>query len=493
MVLSIESAELQVYHPGNESDRSPDLTIPGKHIASASISQRVHKEMDKVTFEIHNDHARYTDAVQHRDRIVFRTVLRDEAVGHTGEGYGLSSFGLDSHGGRSPPIVREWTGLIKGPIVTEYTNDYDSILSFDASDFVFGILDDRIITIGKRETPGDEIARQIVEESAPEIDTSGIGRFDQTDYFGNARNALKALIDVAEQVDGILSGHGRTISFQPRDSIEASFNLRWQDIGTLSIRYNDDNLTTKVRVDGGTAPETYDSQQTQTGYQTISQNDQMLQQFEMPKSTVAEIELWTHPTGSEANYVVRLQADDDGEPVNASETREDIAKKTLSHEFIDTDGFTTFQFPDHNAPDRLLWMIIQTEGEDQEIGINDTGTPAFRAKYKYPVAIQREGATINQYRPIEEQRKRKNISTFSAANDLAKASLEHSQYPETVVETDINSVRLHTVDPGTVLSLDFEEVGATGDFLVMQREDEYGSSAGALLSSTVKLQELATV
>ena len=493
MVLNVESAQLEVYHPGNDTIE-PDLVIPGPHIDSASVSKRVQKEMDKVKFDIHNDHAQYTGEIQHRDRLIFRTVLRANSPGLAGEGYGLSSYGLASYGGRSPPIVREWAGLIKGPIEVEYTNAYDSHLTFDATDFAFGILDDRIITKAAKETPAGEIVREIVDQVAPELNADGVEyNFDQTDYFANSRNGLKAVMDVADQADAILSGTGRTIHFRDPNQIEADFTLQWQDIGPPSVRYNDDDLVTRLRVDGGTAPETYDSQQVQTGYATITQDDPVIQQFKMPKNKVAEIELWTRPTGSNSNYVVRLQADDNGSPVNPSNNREDIAKKTLSHEFIGQDSFTTFLFPDHNAPGRTLWMIIQTEGDEQEIGVNDLGVPAYRAKYEYPIAIDKEGPTADQYRTIHRQRKRENLSTFAAANDFAEGALEHSKHPETVLEADVQSARLHAVDPGAVLFLDLEEVDAQGRFLVMERDDDYGGDAGALLSSTVKLQELSTV
>lgn len=495
MVLTIESSRLEVYHPGNRNpNNQPDFVIPGDHIDTLSLSERIQNAADSASVSLYNDHARYTGQLQHRDMFIFGVTLRKRGP-NVPSAYGLTDYGLGQYGGVSP-LSREWCGLIRGNIKNSYLGKFQNKIDFEAVDFVFGVLDDRVITESYTEREVADVVRDMVNMKAPEVDLNGVENTGVvTDVFFDGMNLRDAIIELSNHADAVVYATGNTLYFKPLETLSSVFDLDAHDIGEVSISSNDDGMANTVRVDGGTASEIYSQQTTQDEYTTITDTDRVAHQFQMPKATVSNIELWTNTTGSQADMTVRIQADDNGSPTGMENTKLDIAKRTLSYQFLDDDGYTTFSMPDHKAPGQTLWLIAQTNGGEQQVGIDTaSGDPAYNAKYEYPVAVRAsDNQSVDKYGTIEQVRARENLKTFDAAYSFGQSLLEHSHAPEKTVSGPVQSARLHQIHPGALVNAQFPMGDVSGDYIITERSDQYGENAAIILNTTVQAQKTSTL
>jgi len=475
MTKQLVDAELDVFKPTNDGD-VPDLTIPGSDLNSVSINSRVQNLVDTGSIELDNDRGAYSGVVTSGDRLEFQTRLE-------GEG-GLS---------------RRWTGLVR-PVTYEKTGATTGTLDLRVDDFVFGVLDMRVVVNAFEGASisgdPDAILNRILANNAPEVDRSQIQDVGESvNVVWNASSLLEAVSELADRGDAVASADHRSLVFQSISDIPVKFALDSSDKGLHSVKEKDDSLANEVRVEGGTGVQVDEEQTTRDGWTTVSDSNRIVHQLGTRKSEVARLELWTDPgrTGSGDNLVARLQADDGGEPKAVDSTESDIASKQLPSDFLAGDDWTTFLIPEHTLPDRNPWLILESAGgTGQDVAVDtSTDAPAYRAYYPYPLAtILADEGSVAEYRRREKPIRKETLKTRQQTNEVAKASLRHSAQPERTIEFPAESVRAHNLDPGEVIFVEEPDENFVGNAVVLEKRDRYD---GVHLSTTIVAQEVGTI
>lgn len=476
MPRPVVDAELEIYKPGNTST-TPDTTVPGPDIETVELTTRLQDLIDRARITLQNQGGAYTDAITSGDRLRFLTRLDGEAS-----------------------LSHRWTGLARTPHRTE-TGPATQQLELEADDFVFGVLDSRIVvnSFEERAISGasDAILETILANEAPEIDRSQIQSVGvSTSVTWNGVSLLEAVRELAKRGDAVAANDDTSLVWTRLTDVATAFVLQARDRGLASVNEDDDELANAVRVEGGVGTNVDDSQTTQDSYTTVSSSNRLTHQLSTRKSEVARLELWTRPTGSGDNVVVRLQKDDGGAPVAVSDRESDVARKTLASDFLANDDYTTFLIPSHTLPEPGPWLIIESDGSTgQDIGIDSaSGAPTYRAYYPYPLASVVEAqASIDRYRrrepaPIRDE----TLETRQRTNERARAELRHRREPHAQIEFPAESNRAHNLAPGDVIRVDEPELGLAADCIVTERQDTYDGAQNRL-SSAVTAQDIDTI
>lgn len=514
-MLSISDAYIDVFRPDNDTTTA-NFTVPADDIQRVDASVRAGQRKDSGTITLTNDNGTYTSGgkeIRSGDRLQVWTTLEDDidawgepnlggAVGGWGGEYGRiewggggtpsKSWGSGAWGGRHDRwscLVRDRTADLRSPSISD--------LQLKCEDFVFGLANKRLVFNHFDDTQisgtDDSIVDTIVDNEAPEIDKSRIETFTETtDANFDGVTLLDALKAMSDRADAVMRGRKKGLVLTDLSSISSSFDLSGTEIGRLTTKETDQGLANEVRVDGGTATDQDASQETQDTYTTVTNTSRATFRVDTRKSQIAEIEIWTKKTGSNDSVIVRLQKDDAGSPIAPDNRKSDIDSVTLSHEFLDDDGFTTFQFGEHTLPEPRPWVIIESDGTNgQDIGTDSNGNVTYKSKYPYNITTRDTNyASIQTYRKREHRIKAKSVQTFDEAREIVFEYLDHESVPEKTVEVPADSARTHRLTPLDVVTLDFPRELATGDYIVIERSDIF---EGTTLDSTLTLQEVDSV
>lgn len=473
MTRQLVDAELEVFKPTNDGD-VPDTTIPGSDIDSLTINSRVQDLIDTGRITLDNDGGAYTGLVTSGYRLRFSTQL-------------------DGENG----LTHRWTGIAR-PVKYDKTGPVTGSLELRVDDFVFGVMDMRTVVNAFEADPiagtADAVLNRILTNNAPEIDRSRIATIDTTvDVVWNGKPLIEAVRELADRADAIASMDDTSLVFRRLRDLSREFSLTSADKGLHTVEENDDRLANEVRVEGGTGVEIDDEQTTHDSTETVTETNRVETRIRTRKSTVARVEVWTEPTGSGDNVVVRLHPDEGGAP-KAPESREsDIARKTLSSDFLENGDWTTFLMPSHTLPDRDPWLIIESEGETgQDVGVEAaSGDAAYRAYYPYPLAtILADDGSIQEYRRREKTIRKETLKTRTQTKGVARAEIRHSKDPERTITFPAESVRAHNLKPGEVIGVDEPDERFVGDAVVVEKRDSYD---GVNLSTTFIAQDVSTV
>jgi hypothetical protein len=261
------------------------------------------------------------------------------------------------------------TGLIRNTTDTLSGADR-ATLSLNISDFVFSVLQFRRSTNAFDGTDVGQIIDTLVADDAPEIDRSGIDTSTgvTTDYSLNGRTLFDALTrDLAPLLpDGALLAHdGTRLIFRRFPDVSVKHDLTPTDLtAPYQFTFSDQRIQNSIRVDGGQGFDVEDKQTTQSSTTTVTDTTRITQQLSVRKSELARIEVYTQKDpNSQDNLRVRLQASENGAPVEIGNLQSDIANKQLAPEFLDDDGFTTFRLPSHTfAPNTDPILIVEASG-----------------------------------------------------------------------------------------------------------------------------------
>lgn len=486
-------ARLEIYKPDNEPadpanpdvDRTPDIYIgpendTAQFIESAKAPKSLGALKEQASFGVNNRGGRYrrgAGKITSGDEVVFSVRFTD-----------------------APDTWNErFRGIVRTPQVSG-DGAGRSVLTFKAEDFVGCILGWRYLEAGwqNRRVAGTEssMLEMALEEKCPEIATDRIEAGDTTStQTFNAVKMLKVAQQLGYLVDGRLTSDQRSLVVRPLDDVTTSWALDGADFGTFSFESDDGELANALRIDGGSSEGTQDQQGTQTGYQTITKGSRLAVNLDVPKSEVSSVEVWTDPTrtGSGDGVVVRLQKNDDGEPIDPSDSSLDHARRTLASEFLEEGGYTTFQMPDNDILDDDPWLLVgadeEGDGSGQAIGVNNSGDPAYRAYYPFPISGRKEDpGSIAEYRRRELQQSDTAISSLQALGQALNTQLDHENTLNREFGFDARSLRAHQLAPGDAVAVDEATAGAMGTYIVTKRSDTYD---GAQLTSDITTVEIA--
>jgi len=474
MTEKVAEARIDGFKPTN-SGTTPDYQIPGDDILALSSSERAQELIDSGRLTLENGAFSYTGTLTSGDRLRFLTRRPGENS-----------------------LNHRWTALARtvehrqvGPTIGE--------VEVTADDWVFGVLDTRDVTdafeTAQISGANDAILDTILDDRAPEIDTSAVEAFtEDMSITWSGASLLDAVNELAERVNAVVYADDTTLGFVALDGKSAKFGIGDADVGLPVVRENDDKLANVVRVNGGQGVEPFSTQETQDGYTTVTNSSRLTTQISHPKAEVARVGAWTNPTGSGESVSVRVQADDgSGNPTNPSSRESDIARRTLAAPFLTSDGFTTFLMPGHKLPDPNPWLIIESDGSTgQDIGIDtSTGEPAYRAHYSYPLdTVASDRGSIDEYGRREATVKRDDLTTRQEAQNHAETVLGHTRVPDREFSAPAESARVHALSPGDVVSVNEPQLNAVGDYLVTEVSREYD---GVNLYTDITAQEVDTI
>ena len=515
MTLYLRDAALDVFEPTNDSDVPDERIRSGvggeaqAPLRQVDVTARIGDTKDKAEITIDNAYGAYTGRISSGSKVVFASSTRERIASLQGGQFDRSQYGGAQYGGGEAPLQRRWTGLVRGPV--KYDRNAGSrehqTLSVPAVDWVAGILSDRIVYDEFEGVPISTVVDTIVANNAPEIDRSGIEQFDATtDILPQGANLLDTVAELADQADAVFTSVGETLVFRDPTTIERSFDVRSHtdepDIGLWSAREVDDELVNDIRVDGGTGRDLESEQTVVDGYHTVTESDYETFRIDMRKSAVDMLEIWTRADRDGEDMTLRLQRDagDGSGPIEPGDEDSDIDAATLDANFLANDSFTSFIFNDHTLPEPDPWVIVQTEGTTgQEIGVDTSTTPdspAYRAHYPYPISVRlQDRQSIANYGRVQGRIKRKTISTFDAAEAVAKSVLRHYATPNVEFQADAQSRRMHAQRLANVVGLEFPDVGAVGDYIITETRDVFGPSSSKRnqLETTLTAREIATI
>lgn len=490
-MLSIKDALLRVHLASTGAGY--DFEVDGENVESVQVSRRINRRKDEGTIVINNDDGQFSQGgrqIQTGDRVDVFIAPQQAPLTWSEE---FSGWGYGGWGG----YFRAWSAFVKSPTYTREGPTMSS-LSLEGTDYVFGILSNRIVfdAYESRQIAGaeDAILESVVGREAPEIDLSQVGEVAQTtSIVADGTNLLEFVIKLARRAGCVLWGYRDRLVFTPLEDLSPKFTVDpSSDIGNPEHTYDGGSLRNVVRVDGGTDHATADEMQqtVQDGYTTVTESNRAMFQVTSRKSQLERVELWTDTTGSEESISIRIQKNDGGAPVEPDNTDSDVDSKQLSYEFLADDGFTSFLMNDETLPSPDPWVLVETDGpEGQRIGVDtSTGTPAYIAHYPFPVSTQvRDGDSIEDHTRIEKRVKKNNLNSLDAARDLAQQHLDHDKAPESEASAEALSRRAHNLEPGEIVTFDMARERLVGDYIVRESEDTF---EGNTYHTTLKTQDV---
>lgn len=494
MVLNVTGAALYGYVPGNTatSRSDADYIISGKDIDAFSISERANELKDSAKISVDNYDGVHTGKLDHGDRIEFWA--EGELSAESQDRYGETKYGKGTYSGG---LVRQWTGMVRNYTVS---NDGGPAFSIDADaeDFVYAVLGARRHYASYR---GDSLAgsssailNTALRQDAPEIDRSELKSVGvNTDIPWNGKPLLDLLNECLERGDAVAYADGTTLHFHEPGGVVPEFTASSESgdwFGGASVKSNDDELINQLRVNGGSSPD-LDDELAKAGTMTATESTRATAQVQTRKSEIDYIEIWTDRTGSEEDVIVRLQKDEAGAPIAINDSKSDIVRKELSHEFISKGDWTTFLLPEHTLPEPNPWVIVQTSGTTgQTIGTDGGGTQtaAYKAWFPFPVNVQTTApGSASDYRRRDGKLTDESLRTSTAAYDAGNAHLRHRAEPRKTVEFEARSARAHGLQLGELIDISDPRLGVDERFVVVERGTDY---QGSTLRTTITAHAL---
>lgn len=496
MTLPLSDGRVEVYKPGNSSG-DPDLVVKSPDLLSVEIEDEIQRASGKAKISINNVSGEFAGRITAGDRLEFTAQVGGGGSGSTL--YGDGTYGAGSYGG-SVGNERVWSGLAGQPRY-RFRGVGRRSVTVGAQPFVFGVMGSlgRKVDNAFRGETVDAIAKTILEDEASELDTSGINSFSNTsvDIEFDGTPLLSAMATLADQADALLSGRGTTVFMTSKSDVSIQWTATADDFGTWDVDSVDDELWNQIRVDGADHS-AGDEQTAQSSYQNVSEGNFITYQLDLPKSEIDEVHVWTRTDGvsAEESLTVGIQDDISGAPSEPSNSTKDKVNKSISADALTDGGFTTFRLERTSLQDAQPWLILRVDGSTGvDIGVDGSGNPTFKAFYPYQILTQQSNAaSIDEYRRREHRIKRDNITSATAAAQLADRTLARHADPRTTFESDCQSPRAHGLRPGQAIELAFEKETAVGPHIVTGRTDRYAPSESErnLLKTDMRLEQVET-
>lgn len=478
MTLAIEEAVVYGYAPDNDSlsRADADYTISGGDLLSIELSQRGEELKDSASFEVDNYSGTFTGRIDHGDRV--EVYLARPGAGDADARYGETQYGTSQYTGDA--LEHWWTGRVRS-----YTNEANGAenyrLSFEAEDFVYGVLGSRRLWASYVDKPlhgsTDAILNDALQKKAPAIGRDQIAADSgRTDIKWNGRTLLDLLKEVLARggVTAASDGMDLIVKDCTTEVPEFTIGKGTGDWRLPSYKSNDDELINDLRVSGGVSPEMDDSVD-QSATTEVTKNDRITARVSTRVSSLHSIDLYTEDTSDDA-VLVRLQKDDGGAPIAPNDKKSDIVSEQIQHDDLNDGGWTPFELPNHTLPEPNPWLLVEsTDTDGQTVGTDGSGNPAFRAYFPFPVSVEQQmPGSVSEYGRREGRVTDESLRTSTAAYDHADAVLEEQSTPQETVSFVAASDRTHALDVAEVVHIDDPRLGVDGTFVVTQKDEQIG-------------------
>jgi len=502
MPFSISGARLDLYKVGTATSDGPDHSIPQEDIDIVEIERKIKDQKDTGSITLINHDGKYSTGdveINSGDRLDFYV---DSTGGQ--ELYGSFGYGRKGYGHSA---AFRWSAIARAPEY-ERLGPNRSLLSFDIEDLAFGILSMRnaynVFEDAAVAGSDSAILNTVIGNECPELSTAGLEDVGhRTSYTADGTNILELAGDMADRANALLYAEKDKVVMKNKKQANDMGDLDPDDIGTFGAGRRETDIANSVRVDGGSDYELDDEQAVQNGYSTVTESQRLTFRISTRKAALDRIELWTNPSGTNSDeaVTVRLQKDDGGSPVSVGDESSDLVSKTLSHEFLSDDGFTTFLLGSHDLPEPRPWCIVESDGSGgQEIGVDTTQSSAsgdplatYRAHYEYPVTVRLgDQSSQRKYRRRDKRIKEENVVSLNEARDIANEKLNHDATPNPDLTAPALTENARDLRLGDVVTMppEFERERVSGDYLVVEVSDTYTNSK---LNVTLKFVEIGSV
>ncbi|WP_331232703.1 hypothetical protein [Natronorarus salvus] len=489
MTVTVTDAELRVWHQDqlaegdDEADADPDPhTIIGTDgLRSVEFAAHADTLKDEASIECYHPSAGGPDLLYDLrvgDRIEFHGLISTPVGGSETWGEGTWGEGVWGGGDDGIPDVR-WMGRVQP---TETSRDqigrHNGSLSADATDWCGDILSNRKITGSWVGRDAGAVIRDIVRRKASEIDASEIPDIgDDVEVYYASKDCWDAVTELAALGDGLLLQEGRKLLLEPIEGLGPAIELTHDDYYLPWQTHTDNDVKNVVRIDSGESRQIEHEQGVQDDLERVTSESRITHQLRARKSRVHSVDLYVDAESDDEDLKVRLQADEDGEPVAIDDEDSDIDSAEWSASDLPSGGWQSFFFSDEILPDRDPWMIIETEGDEgHDIGVREDGVPTYTSFYPHPVNFEAtDSASIADYGAREIPIEKDNLRTLTAARDAAIAELRRRAYPTKTISFPARSPRAHLLEPGDLISVDEPGENAVGEFIVVETARTFDS------------------
>lgn len=508
MTRYITESKLYVVPPATAS--RPSFAIPGDDIISLDLGAEIGGAVGQGSAVIDNTDGQYTtgdEQVRPDDRLYPEATLDTAPTGESGAGLGPAGVGPAGSG----PTERLATGIaadVNGDGVRQAAT-----LDVTIEPFVGNRLKEREtnyaasgrpIATGDDADPGHLDA--ILKADAPEIARDRIHPIDLTVDFAARKTpitrAIEDLTALARAGTGepvVAAPRGNSLLFQRLEDrpepIGETLTLGSDgDLGEVSFT-TEPPTATEYRVEGGIDDTNLigDKQESVNSYETVTNSSRKQYRISVRKPEVSKVEVYTRRIGgSDGTLRVRLQADAGGAPVAPGDSDSDIVSGTADSVPSDAGGWQTVSLGEHTLPPTgNPWLIVEADNSAGiEVGVDGTGTVAFRAYFPKPVIVSRTDSDADEtFRTHQRSTNDDSLTTFKAADDLAQALLEREAVARTTVEAAALSDRAHQLRPGDLVTLDAPWANAEGLHVVTERGRQF---AGPRLETSLTFEAAST-
>lgn len=485
MTLTVYNARIEVFRPPNDSNE-PDAVVKSGiddagaegDLKSVKITSRLNDAQDKATIQFENPTGRYTDDITIGDRLVFRALDETDDT----QDYGTGDYGRGPYGG----LIRRWTGLIGPGRKLSLDGAKRASMAIESEDFVFGILSNRLMYNRFEDQPisgsPDAILNRVLTERAPEIDLQRVRDVGITTTIErNGENLADVLVTLARRGEAVAFSRDDQLVFIPAYELGPVWDgpLEADDYYLMERDETANELINDIRIDGARddARDQLAIQPLVESFVRIDTTNRVMTQLETQSNRLSQLEIYTRKVvDSEDQLVVRIHPNKNGAPTNADRLELDTYRRTLSHEFLSTNDWTTFLFGDDVMASTNPWLIIQTDGEvGHDIGVRTVdGVPAYRGWFPYRIAVRDEdAASIASYRRRQGRVKEHTLSSYREARDMAEERLRLDSLPRGPIQFEARSRRAHALNTGDVIQIEEPYIGAAGDYIVSEVEQTY--------------------
>lgn len=498
-MMNIKGARIEVRQQSSTSDGA-DFEVAAQRIEEFTLAERVGEWLDGGTIVLANDDGAFTKGYGERpitsgDRIdLFVEFVEFIPWGASGVSWGESgySWGNEAH---------RWTAEVRS---TSYVRESESssFIELECQDFVYASLADAKVHNSFEDaslsgSPG-AVLNRILAREVPEVDRSRIEDLGVTgDFSASGVDALEKTIELARRTGALMFADRDALVFRPVEDYDTKWAVDGRrDFGTFTNEVSSDQIMNSVRVDGGTGHRIDKTKEDLDHYTTVSSTSRLMVQVEATKSSIERVELAVDDSGSGESIKVRVQKDDGGAPADPGNEDADVDSGSVPGDFISktptTGEWLDVRLGDRDLPQPLVWLIIETDGENgHDVGVDTSGVPVYRTHYSFPVIVEMNNSeSVREYGRREGITSRSNISTREEAIDVGQARLDDESIPEMGLSAPATSKRAHNLRPGDVVEFDLPRERVVGPWIVTEREDTY---QGSTLDSTISLTEVESI
>lgn len=476
MSITVQDARLEVWHQDGPSatpgDGDPDAVITDG-LDAVTIASRANDVLDEVKIDAEHPGRGRLDKYDLRlgDKIRFVAEVTISSTGNYGEDYGLF------YGGTARTI--EWAGRVQ-PVNRGRETARHATISADATDWPGGILAERTVTGAWVEEDVGQIIREVIEETASEVDASQVPDLGvTTDAFMQSRDAWEAVVSLAAKADVLLTQDDSQLVVEPIDELTRRFALGSNDyVLPVDVR-TEDRVYNVIRVDSGVSRQLESSDEDQSSWERVTDSNRISTQIRARKSEIHSFDLYVRPQSDRGELNLRLQADEGGAPVAPNDENSDIVSDSIGVDRMpQSEGWVTFWIPEHTLPDRDPWVLIEGSSETgHDVGISATGAPTYRSYYGHPLNFEAShGESIEKYGARELRIERENLKTLAATRDAVNSELARRAFPMKTIAFEADSPRAHSLTPGDVIDVDIPEVTEVGEYIVTEAETSFDAS-----------------